>query len=156
MDRGSIKGRPVWAAVQGISTRVAIFDDRRQRTATFDVRSPKFLRDGTEMPVSTGASITEQWQSRNTLIRAVFVMANSIVTIHSLNVLGPNYTFGEQSQYAVFMNVHALDGSGLVSDVKLPDLPIGRDETHLYAIDFGSEGRRNAADRLRLVRIPIP
>jgi hypothetical protein len=53
------------------------------------------------------------------------------------------------------MNIYAHDGTPLVSDARLPDLPIGRDDTHLYAVDYGPAGRGNSSERVRLARIPI-
>ena len=141
--------------MQGVSDRIALYDARGLRIAAFDVTSPRFLRDATELPVSTAPDVTERWKSRNSLIRRVFAVANHLMTIHTLTVIGPGWQFGEQSQFAVYMNIHDLDGTGLVSDVRLPDLPVGRDAAHLYAIDYGAGGRRNGADRLTLQRIPI-
>jgi hypothetical protein len=152
IGEGAARG---WIASQGISTRVALYSAQGTRTSTIDIRSPKFVRDGTENPVSTKPSETERWRSRNSVIRRVFAIGRYFVTVHSLTVIGPTWKFGETPQFQVFMNIHAADGTPLVSDVRLPDLPIGRDGTHLYAIDYGPAGRGNSSERVRLVRIPV-
>ncbi len=63
--------------------------------------------------------------------------------------------WGSSLQYDVFLNLHSYDGDGLVSDIRLPGLPLGRDDTHLLFIDWGSAGRRAAFDEVDLVRVPV-
>lgn len=155
LDRVRGAKAAAWVAAQGISTRVAVYDASGKRTALHDVRSPKFTRDGVELPVATPASKYVEWQTRNSLIRQVFAFGDRIATIHTLTSLPPGWKFGELTQPEVFMNLHALDGTGLVSDVKLPDFVVGRDDTHLYVVDYGPGGRRNGGERGTLVRIPI-
>jgi hypothetical protein len=155
LDRIRGAASAAWVGAQGISTRIALYDTRGHRTGTYDVTSPRFLRDGTEMPVATSPGITERWKARNSIIRRVFAIDRHLVTIHTLTKIGPHWKFGEQPQFSVFMNIHTLDGAGVVSDVKLPDVPIGRDETCLYTVDYGAGGRRDRAERVKLVQIPI-
>lgn len=144
-----------WIAAHGTASSVALYDANGKRTNLIEVRSPKFVRDSAELPVATPASVYAQWQSRNSLIRYVFSFADRIATVHTLTSLPPGWKFGEPTQQAVFMNVHAIDGTPLVSDVRLPDFPVGRDDTHLYVVDYGAGGRRNGGERATLVRIPI-
>ena len=144
-----------WIAVHGTSTQVAVYDARGSRTRTIDVTSPKFRRDGTELPVATPPDVTERWKSRNSLIRRVFGVAGHLVTVHTLTEIGPDWKFGQQTKLWVFMNIHAVDGTPAVSDVGLVDVPIGRDDSNLYAVDYGAGGRRNGATGAALVRIAI-
>src|SRR5207247_2358603 len=136
VDRIRGSGPARWVASLGISTRVAIYDEQRQRIGLHDISSPRFLRDGTELPVSASAEAAERWKSRNSIIRRVFSIGGYLVTIHTLTEIGPDWQFGQMSRFQVFMNIHSVDGRGLVSDVRLPDIPIGRDETHLYVVDY--------------------
>ena len=144
-----------WVASQGISTRIALYDAQGIRTHTYDIRSPKFVRDGTELSMNPSAEPMERWRSRNSVIRRVYSVNDYLVTIHTLTEMGPDWKSGQPSRFQVFMNVHSLDGKGLVSDIRLPDIPIGRDETHLYAIDYGSTGKQAGLPSVKLVRIPI-
>jgi hypothetical protein len=144
-----------WIASIGIGTSVALYDSSGARSKTIDVRSPKFVRDGTEMPVETPASKYEPWRGRNSVIRRVFSFGKYFAVIHSRTIHGPDWVFGQQSQFEVYMNIFGADGAPLTSDVRLPDLPIGRDGTHLYAIDYGPQGRGQSPERVRLVRIPV-
>jgi hypothetical protein len=155
LDRVHSGNGAAWVAAHATATSVALYDAHGKRTALFDVRSPQFVRDGVELPVATPAPVYAQWQSRNSLIRYVFAFGDRILTVHTLTGLPPGWKFGEPTKQAVFMNVHALDGKPLVSDVKLPDFPVGRDDTHLYVVDYGAGGRRNGGERGTLVRIPI-
>jgi hypothetical protein len=144
-----------WIASLGISTKVALYDAKGTRTSTIDVTSPRFKRDGTEMPVKSRVEDYERWRSRNSVIRRVFSIGRYFVVVHSITVIGPKWVFGEIPQLEVFMNIYGADGTPLVSDVRLPDQPIGRDATHLYAIDYGPDGRGQSSERVRLVRIPV-
>ena len=155
LDRVRGSKSAAWVSSQGTATSIATYDANGKRIAVHDVRSPKFVRDGVELPVATPARVYAEWQSRNSLIRHVFAFGDRIATVHTLTGLPPGWKFGEPTQQAVFMNVHTLDGKPLVSDVKLPDFPVGRDDTHLYVVDYGAGGRRNGGERGTLVRIPI-
>jgi hypothetical protein len=53
------------------------------------------------------------------------------------------------------MNVHTIAGEALVSDVRLANLPVGRDDRHLFVVDYGAGGRRAGTHNLTLVRYPI-
>lgn len=152
IEEGAARG---WIASHGISTRVAIYDAQGTRTSMIDITSPKFVRDGTEMPVQTPASKYEPWRGRNSVIRRVFSFGRYFAVVHSKTIQGPDWVFGQQSQYDVFMNIYGADGAPLTSDVRLPDLPVGRDASHLYVIDYGQQGRGQSPDRVRLVRIPV-
>ena len=156
-DLDRIRGRAAaaWVASQGTGSRVALYDAGGNRTGTIDVSSPKFLRDGTELPVASKVETIERWKGRNSIIRRVFAVGDSVVTVHTLTDIPPDWKPGEQAQFQIFMNLHRLDGTGLVSDIKLPDLPIGRDETSVYVVDYGSGGRQSGAERMTLMRIPI-
>jgi hypothetical protein len=55
------------------------------------------------------------------------------------------------------LNLHPLDGAALVSDLALPDRAVGRDDTHLYVVDYGDAGRQPESSRVRVLRVgPIP
>lgn len=155
LDRIRGASPATWVASQGTSTRIGLYDVHGTATRFYPVISPKFLRDGTELPINSSGEAAERWKSRNSLVRRVFSVNDYLVTIHTLTEIGPDWKFGEQAQFQVFMNVFALDGTGLVSDIRVPDIPIGRDETHLYTIDYGPNRRRNAVASVKLVRFPI-
>jgi hypothetical protein len=144
-----------WIASQATSTRVALYDAAGTRTGFIDVRSPKFVRDGSVLPTRNTIAVIERWRARNSVIRRVFAAGGRLTVAHSRTVIGPAWVEGEEPQLEVWMNIYEAGGAPLVSDVRLPDLPIGRDATHLYAIDYGAAGRGNAPERVRLVRIPV-
>jgi hypothetical protein len=154
LDRIPDGGSSTWIAAHGASTDVALYDRTGHRTATFDATSPKFQRDGTTLAVATPQEAAERWKSRNSLIRYVFATAKYLAVVHTLTMIGPDWRFGQQTDFSIFMNVYAPDGSGLVSDIKLPGLPIGRDDTRIYVVDYGERGRR-ASDQLTLAAIPV-
>ena len=54
------------------------------------------------------------------------------------------------------MNTYSWDGTQ--RDVDVPvfgGFNIGFDEKNVYAVDYGSEGVREGAGRIRLVQIPV-
>jgi hypothetical protein len=145
-----------WIASIATSTRVALYDAGGARTSSIEVRSPMFVRDGTEVPMTTrGATEYERWRGRNSVIRRVFSIGRYLVVVHTKTIQGPDWVFGQDPQYDVHMNLYLADGAPLTSDVRLPGVPVGKDATHLYAIDYGPKGRGQSPDKVTLVRIPI-
>lgn len=52
------------------------------------------------------------------------------------------------------MKVFDADGRGLVADLSLPDVPIGRGADLIYVVDYGSAGRgADGIDSIRLLGI---
>ena len=54
------------------------------------------------------------------------------------------------------MNVSRLDGTRVVSDVPLPDVPIGRDGGFMVVVDPGAAGRQTSSTTQTVVEIAIP
>lgn len=149
-------GPDTWFMAQGGGTRAAVLSTDGTVTRVFDIRSPRFLRDGA---VSRRGSIAEgmAWRETNSTIEGVYAWENVVATVHrytaTTNWQGPD----DIIRFNVFMNLHdARTGEGLVSDIRLPDLPVGRDGEYLLVLDYGSAGgRRHDTDQLDLVKIPI-
>ena len=54
------------------------------------------------------------------------------------------------------MNLHRLDGTGVVSDMKLPGIPLFRDDRSLYMVDYGPGGRRDIGfSPFTIVSVPV-
>jgi hypothetical protein len=95
------------------------------------------------------------WNEQNSVIRGVFSFGRRIATIHTYNRTR-DWQPGRPTDFDVFMNLHAIDGTGLVSDLKLPGLPIGRDDRSLYIVDYGAGGRQPLShEAVTLVRVPV-
>lgn len=69
--------------------------------------------------------------------------------------MGRRVQLGQVMQFDVFMNLYGLNGDRLVSDIRLPGLPVGRYGEHLLVIDYGSAGRRHDATQVTLARVPL-
>jgi hypothetical protein len=54
------------------------------------------------------------------------------------------------------MNVYDAGGRGIVSDVRLPELPIGQDDTHIYVADYGPDRRTGAYEQVRILQVAVP
>jgi hypothetical protein len=142
-----------WVAAHRVGMMVGVYDARFQLIKTIDARSPLFQETG-KRNLSQKIDTMLAWGEENSVIRQVHAFGDAIVTVHSLS----RSKAGKRSAttFDVFMNVHSLDGVGLRSDVRLPDLPVGRDETALYVVDYGANGRRKLGrDAFSLVRIPV-
>jgi hypothetical protein len=150
--RGSAHAR--WLAAHQVGTLVGVYDSQFRLVRNVDVRSPKFLDSG----VRNGSqSLTEMvaWNEDNSVIRDTYAFGDSIVSVHSFNRTR-GWKPGRPIDFEVFMNVHTLEGAGVVSDIRLPDLPVGRDATSLYVVDYGPTGRRvRGSAPISLIRIPI-
>ncbi len=143
-----------WVMAHALGSRVGVYDRDGRLVRVLDISSPLFRRDGTT--VSASAPFTEKvaWRQRNSAIVDVFSIGDRLVTVHSLYRKG-DWAPKQWVQFDVYANVHTLDGRGLASDVKLPDLPVGRDRFGIFAIDYGDEGRRAGASRIHLVHVAL-
>lgn len=143
-----------WIAAHRVGTTVGVFDDEGRLVRRIDVRSPRFL-DSRESNRSRSLTDMVAWNEHNSVIRAVFAFGDTIATIHSVNRTR-GWRPGQQTDFDVLMNLHASDGRGLTSDLQLPGLPVGRDVTSLYVVDYGAAGRRPLGrDPVTLIRVPI-
>lgn len=97
-----------------------------------------------------------KWLGQNSTLHHVFAFADAVVAIHARPQIGPGYHVGQPTPFTAHMNVYGRDGHARARDIPLPDLAVGRDERHVYVIDYGTEGRRDGAQKIRLVQMPIP
>ena len=154
-----VEGAPdPWIVAQATATALGVYDDDDGALVrTIDVRSPLFLRDGSRARRMSrdggGFATMVDWGLTNSTVGNVYAFGDVIATVHRHHAV--EYNQPGHLQYNVFMNLHSHAGDGLVSDIRLPGLPLGRDDTHLLFIDWGQAGRRNAFDAVDLVRVPV-
>lgn len=148
------QGPRVWLATQSSSRNVAFYDVSGVVRHRFDIGSPLFIDDGSVLR-TLGGEPDVRWSARNSLVKSSEQFAEIIATIHFRTRLPDDYVFGQSTEFDYWLNLHAMDGRKLVSDIKLPGMPIGRDETHIYVTDYGRDGRHGAPDRLKILRIPV-
>jgi hypothetical protein len=147
-------GSARWLAAHQVGTLVGVYDSQFRLMRNIDVRSPKFLDSGAR---NGSQSLTEMvaWNEDNSVIRDTYAFGGSIVTVHSFNRTR-GWKPGQAIDFEVFMNIHTLEGAGVASDIRLPDLPVGRDATSLYVVDYGAAGRRVRGNApISLFRIPV-
>ncbi len=147
-----LSGWSGWAVGQGGGTRIAVFSAAGALLRTIDVRSPGFLRD-TSSPGDKAATQIK-WGETNSSIWAVYVLRDIIAVIHARHAT-KNWKRGQVVQFDVLMNLYSAMGERLVSDIHLPDLPVGHDDTHILVIDYGPAGRRSNAGEVRLLRVRV-
>lgn len=141
-----------WVVGHASSTRIVVLDSTGAMLRAIDIRSPEFLRDGTTPDEPTEAQL--EWGTTNSTVWGLYAIGDRIAVVHSRNGT-KNWRRGQVMQFDVFMNLYSLSGDRLVSDVRLPGLPVGRDGEHLLVIDYGLAGRRHNATQVTLVRIPL-
>ena len=130
-------GPDAWVLAQGGGTTVAILSDSGAVRRRFDVRSRRFLRDGTALTWEADVRQENDWGMTNSRIYAVYAHDDVVATVHTHHLTGGVVNI----EFAVYMNLHTAAGEGLVSDIRLPALPVGRDGGHLLVIDYGEAGR---------------
>jgi hypothetical protein len=143
-----------WVAAHTHGMLVGVFDSAQRLVRNVDVRSPRFLESGRRNGSKSLTSMVA-WNEDNSVIRGVYAFGSSIVTVHSFNRTR-GWKPGRPTDFEVFMNLHSLAGTGLASDIRLPDMPVGRDATSLYVVDYGASGRRRIGHgAISLFRIPV-
>jgi hypothetical protein len=146
-----------WIVTQPTSASVGLYDDGRALVRTLDVRSPLFRRTGPAIPTSSAAEPEVRWAAENSLVhRAYSFPDGSIAVVHSLMELPKGWSFGLPIQFQAWMNVYDAGGRGIVSDVRLPELPIGQDDTHIYVADYGPDRRTGAYEQVRILQVAVP
>ena len=146
-------GPDAWVLTQGGGTTAAILSDAGTVQRRFDIRSPRFRRDGAALTWAADVDDEAVWERANSSIYGVYAHADVIATVHGHQTTeGP---LDRPAEFAFYMNLHTAAGEGLVSDIRLPDLPVGRDGGYLLVIDYGEAGRWGDTDRIDLLRIPI-
>jgi hypothetical protein len=148
------QGTLAWLATQASSKEVAIYDGAGVVQRRFDVTSPAFADDGSVLR-APGGEPDVRWSARNSLLKSADQFGDVIATVHYLVRLPVSYVFGQSVEFDYWMNLHGVDGRRLVSDIKLPGMPIGHDATHLYVTDYGPDGRQSAPDKLKILRISV-
>lgn len=144
-------GGDTWVLALGGGTTAAILSDAGAVRRRFDVRSPRFLRDGAALTWEADVDGEAAWSRTNSSVWGIYAYGDVIATVH-----GHQTTEGpENAEYALYMNLHSTDGEGLVSDIRLPDRPVGRDGGNILVIDYGEAGWWGDTDRIDLLRIPI-
>ena len=150
-DGGSID----WVIAHGGSEHLGLYAGDGKHVASIDIRSPLFHRTGIALGHNTPARPYTLWRRENSEIDRVFAFGKIIATSHMVVDVAPDWDFGTPINYRVHLNLHSLDGTGLVSDIALAGRPVGRDESNLYVVDYGPGGRRPEAKSVRLLQIPI-
>ena len=155
LDRVNDQTDLAWLAAQGLSLRIGLFHASYKMIGTIDVRSPMFLRDGRRLLNRAPLARQMALQETNSVIRQVYSLGDVIAVVHSSNRTR-NWRKGLPMDFEVFMNLYSADGSGLVSDIRLPNLPVGHDASNVYVLDYGPNGRRHAGSLpLTLMRLDI-
>jgi hypothetical protein len=147
-------GSIAWAVAHAGSEHVGLYDAKGKLVRTNDVRSPMFQRTGVPAGPFTPAREYILWKRENTEIDRIFGFGRLIATSHLQTNVDPDWNFGPIN-CRVRMNLQSLDGTGLISDIPLPEKPVGQDAQHIYVIDYGRGGRQPESESVRLLQILV-
>jgi hypothetical protein len=136
-----------------VSTSVAVYDGERARL--IDVTSRKFLRTGETLAPTTAPDVRMRWTGRNSTIDGVFAFESTIAVAHAQRRIEASWQFGSPAPTTTFLNTYSWTGTAHAVDYELPGVPIGRDEHAIYTVDYGPEGPREGALRLRISRVLV-
>jgi len=143
-----------WLACQGAGGMVGFFNDAGDRVGQIDVRSPAFLDDGTSVAASEPIPQKVKWQQRNSAVMWCGGFDDVVAVVHA-SLESREWQPGMALAPRPFMNLYRTDGSVIMVDVPLKDLPVAEDDRTLYILDYGDARRTNGAHRLRMERLPI-
>jgi hypothetical protein len=145
-----------WLVAQPFARQVAVLDKELHVVRTFDASSPLMQSNGVSIPSNDSAEPMLRWAARNSSINAVYAYASGdIALVHSVVDLPEGWTFGQPAQFRAWMNVHDASGKQLITDLALPELPIGHDDDSIYVADYGPSRRTGSHDAVTIVRIPV-
>jgi len=154
-------GLPLRVASQAASERVGLYDRQDTLLRTISVASPMFRRNGEVLAPGTRAQARGPWMMQNSIIRRVFAFSDRVAVVHTQseslarNVAGPDGQSAELGRLNVYVNLYTRAGMPLEQDIKLSDVPVGKDSSHLYVIEHGPTGPRSVAPSVTLLRIRI-
>ena len=144
-DRMETDGGSAWVYAQGPGTDIGVATPDGTLVETFDIVSPRFVRDGRRPTPGLGPAVTTECGLTNSTLIAVYAFGNRIAVVHFVNATAWDPSTRGAVEFNVFMNVFDADGRGLVADLSLPDVPIGRGEDLIYVVDYGSAGAEPTA-----------
>lgn len=147
-----------WFASSRAARQIAFYERDGRLAGTIPIDSPAFVTDGTRLPSSASSEQSVRWSTRNSLIHRVFAMPNSLVISHYVADVPAGWKMGgaARPQFKAWMNVLTADGRPVHVDVRLPELPVGRDAEAIYVVDYGQAGRQGAHEAVTVLRIAVP
>lgn len=155
-DRMETEDGTAWVYAQGPGTGIGVATQDGTLVETLDIVSPRFVRDGRRLAPGLGPAATTEWGLTNSTLAAVYAFGNRIAVVHFVNTTVWDPSTRAAVEFDVFMNVFDADGRGLVADLSLPDVPIGRGDDVIYVVDYGSAGRgADGIDSIRLLGISV-
>ena len=154
VDRFEDSGSLLWFIGQGNSQSARVVDGDGATVTAVDIRSPLFTRDGRRVDLS-GPAAQLRWGVTNSTVQGVYAWNDTLAVVHILRAT-KDWQPGQVMQFSVFLNLFSSTGEGLVADVGLPDLSIGRSDEHVYFLDYGEAGRRRNVDTVDILRLSLP
>ena len=145
-----------WVYAQGPGTTVGIASAGRDPRQDVRRDIPAFVRDGRRLAPGLGPAATTEWGLANSTLSDAYAFGGHIAVVHRRNATTWDPAGAAGVRFNVFINVFDADGRGLIADLSLPDIPIGRGDDLMYIVDYGPAGRRaDAGDSIRLSGISV-
>ena len=141
-----------------VASRIGMYSGNGELTRVIPIKSPAFVRDGSQLPGTASSTERVQWSTRNSLVHNAFAIANHIAVVHYLVRLPPGWRMDGQQrpQFTARMNVLTSSGDAVRVDIALPELPVGADHEAVYVVDYGPQGRQQAHETVTVLRVAVP
>ena len=143
-----------WLACQAGATTVGIFSVDGEVLKRIDVRSPLFRHDGTTLAPGDPIPDRVRWLQRNSIIHSCGFFDDYVATTHVVYEPG-EWMPGKAMTPQVYLNVHRLDGTPVLSDLRLPDRAMASDGHSLYVASPGANRATNGGSELTLYRFRV-
>lgn len=148
-----IAGREAgWVACQAASHEVGVYSAEGELVRRIDVRSPRFLDDGSRVRAGAAVAAGINWAQRNSSVIWCGAFLQYVATVHFTFEAGA-WSPGVAMKPTPFLNVHHIDGTPVVADLALSDLPVAKDHDSIYVVVYGDARSSAGERRLELQRI---
>jgi hypothetical protein len=143
-----------WVGCQAASHEVGIYSTTGALVRRIDVRSPRFLQDGSTVRADADVADGITWAQRNSSVFWCGAFLEYVATAHFTFEAG-TWSPGVAMTPKAFLNVHHIDGTPVVADLALSDLPVAKDHDSIYVVVYGSARSSAGERRLELQRIRL-
>ena len=142
------------AAALPASDAIGIYGPDTPQPRRVSVQSKNFLRTGERLQPNDSLGKRMQWSASNSAISQIFAFQDGVVAIHAQHIPGPGGGHdGQRIHFTTYMNTYDWTGTAGRVDLKLTDIPVGRDDKTIFVIDYGFDGRENGATKIRILQI---
>lgn len=129
-----------WMLGHGAFPRFQLSDRTRRLHDPITVTAQGFQQSSTAVPSNGDREAAMRWAQRYTQVNGVFAFGENVALVFGR----VEDRVGDIAQFETWLLIATRDGRALGGAVPLADLPVGRDETGVYVLDYGGRRRQDA------------